>query len=62
MIKKEFYRTRKDGVNLYRVYSTENFYIRQIETNEIYDEVVDVEDAPYEYEETDVLIEEESEE
>ena len=53
MIKKEFYRTRKDEVNLYRIYSTENLYIRKIGTDEIYDEVVDVENAPYEYEETD---------
>lgn len=62
MIKREFYMTRKDGVNLYRIYSTDDLYIRKIGTDEIYDEVVDVENAPYEYEETDALIEEESEE
>lgn len=62
MIKKEYYSTRKDKVNLYRTYSTENLYIKKIGTDEIYDEVIDVENAPYEYEETDVLIEEEIEE
>lgn len=62
MIKREFYKTRKDEVNLYRIYSTDNLYIRKIGTDEIYDEVIDVENAPYEYEETNVLIEEESEE
>ena len=61
MIKKEFYKTRKDKVNLYRVYSTENLYIQKIGTDEIYDEVVDVENAPYEYEETEEKIEEELE-
>lgn len=61
MIKREFYSTRKDGINLYRTYSTDNLYIQKIGTDEIYDEAVDVENAHYEYEETDVLIEEESE-
>ena len=59
MIKREFYRTRKDGVNLYKTYSTDNLYIRKIGTYEIYDEVIDVEDAPFEYEETEKIIEEE---
>ena len=61
MLKKEFYRTRKDEVNLYRIYSTDNLYIRKIGTDEIYDEVIDVEDAPYEYEETEEIIEIEKE-
>lgn len=59
MIKKEFYKTRKDGVNLYRTYSDEGYRIKQIETGNIYDEAIDVEDAPYTYEETDMSIEEE---
>ena len=58
MIKKEFYRTRKDGVKLYKIYSTENLYIRKVNTDETYDLVVDVENAPYEYEETKDKIEE----
>lgn len=61
MIVREFYRTRKDNVNLYKIYSTDNLYIQKIGTDEIYDEVIDVEDAPYEYEETNDLIESEEE-
>lgn len=57
MIVKEFFETRFDGVNLHRTYSDENFYLRQVETGNIYSEAVDVEDAPYTYEETDELIE-----
>jgi hypothetical protein len=57
MIQREFYKTRKDGVNLYRTYSTENLYIRQIETGIEYGEAIDVENAPYTYEETDRPIE-----
>lgn len=56
MIQREFYMTRSDGVNLFRTYSDENFKIRQIETGIIYDEAIDVENAPYTYEETDILI------
>lgn len=57
MIVREFYRTRKDGVNLYRTYSDEGFYILQNETNIEYDEAIDVEGAPYTYSETDKPIE-----
>ena len=60
MIKKEFYKTRKDGINLYRTYSDEGYRIKQIETSNVYDEAIDIEDAPYTYEETDMLIEEEN--
>ena len=52
MIIKEFYRTRKDNVNLYHIYSNQQLIIRQIETGKLYDEVIDVENAPYSYEET----------
>lgn len=58
MIVREFYETRFDGVNLYRTYSDTNHYIRQIETGVVYSDAIDVEDAPYTYEETDELIEE----
>lgn len=61
MIKKEYYDTRKDGVNLYKTYSTDNLYIQKIGTNEIYDVAIDVESAPYEYEETNNQIEEDEE-
>ena len=58
MIIKEFYITRKDGVNLYRTYSDANVQIRKIGTNEIYYEAIDIEGAPYQYEETDIAIDE----
>lgn len=58
MIIKEFYRTRKDGVNLYRTYSDKEVYILQNETGAEYDEAIDVEGAPYTYSETDKPIEE----
>lgn len=57
MIVKEFYKTRKDGVHLYRTYSDEGFYIVQNETGAEYTEAVDVEGAPYTYSETDKPIE-----
>jgi hypothetical protein len=57
MIVREFYKTRKDGVNLYRTYSDSNMYIRQVETGVEYSEAIDVENAPYTYEETDKAIE-----
>lgn len=61
MLIKEFYIKRKDGVNLYRTYSDENYKIRQIETDILYDEAIDVEDSTYTYEETNIPIEEEVE-
>lgn len=57
MIVKEFYTTREDGVNLYRTYSDLNLKIRKVGTDEIYVEAVDVEDATFTYEETDIPIE-----
>lgn len=59
MIIKEYYTTRKDGVNLYKTYSDQNLYIRQVETGVEYVEAIDIENAPYTYEETDKVIEEE---
>lgn len=61
MLIKEFYIKRKDGVNLYRTYSDENYKIKQIETDVLYDEAIDVEDSIYTYEETNIPIEEEVE-
>ena len=58
MIVREFYKTREDGVNLYRTYSNENYKIRQIKTDTVYDEAIDVEEAGYTYEETEEKIEE----
>lgn len=57
MIIKEEYRTREDGVRLYRTYSDIGNYIRQVETNVIYAEAIDVEGALFTYEETEDKIE-----
>ena len=57
MIVREYHSTRKDGVNLYRTYSNEGFYILQNEAGIEYLEAVDVENAPYTYTETDKPIE-----
>ena len=56
MIIKEFYKKRSDGVNLYRTYSDSNLMIRQVETGDVYAEAIDVENAAYTYEETDMSI------
>ena len=40
MIIKEFYRQRKDGVNLYRTYSDKGLIILQNETNIEYTEAI----------------------
>ena len=52
MVVKEFYKTRFDGVNLYKSYSDKNLLIQKVGTNEIYAEAIDVENAPYTYVET----------
>ena len=57
MVIKEFYITRSDGVNLYRSYSDKGVQIRKVGTDEIYDEAIDVESAPFVYEETDQALE-----
>ena len=56
---REFYRTRKDNVNLYRTYSDEGFKIQKVGTEEVYDEAIDVENTPYTYVETSEKIESE---
>lgn len=56
MIVTDFYRTRSDGVNLHRTYSDKNMQIRKVGTDEIYDEAIDIEGAPYVYEETDIPV------
>ena len=60
MIRREYYMTRKDGVNLYRTYSDANKMILQVETGIEYSEAIDVENAPYTYVETENNIEEEA--
>ena len=63
MIKREFFKERKDGVKLYITYSDEEYMIRQVETGNIYDTAIDVENSPYSYEETNekIKVEEETE-
>ena len=57
MIVREFYKERKDGVKLYRTYSDEQYKIKQVETGNIYDEAIDIEEANYTYVETEEKIE-----
>lgn len=55
-IVKEFYKTRNDGVNLYKTYSNKGYKIHKLNTEEIYDEAIDIENAFFEYEETTEFI------
>lgn len=57
MIQRDYYLTREDGVVLYRTYSDEGYKIKQRPTGIIYDEAIDVENAPYTYTETDEKVE-----
>ena len=67
MIKTEFFMKSSDNVILVKTYSTENKYIKQVETGFEYDEAVDIGEkvgenykpTRYTYEETDKPIEEE---
>ena len=56
MIVREYFKTRNDGVRLYRTYSDESYMIKQVETGVVYDEAIDVESAPYTYIETEEKI------
>lgn len=56
MLVKEFFQTRLDGINLYRTFSDSGFFIKKINTDEIYKEAIDIEYSNYIYEETDILI------
>ena len=57
MIVREYYKTRNDGVSLYKTYSDKDVMIHKVGTEEIYTEAIDVETAPFTYEETDIPIE-----
>ena len=57
MIVKEEYKTRADGVKLFRIYSNAGKRIIQNETGIVYDEAIDVENAPYTYSESDEEVE-----
>lgn len=56
MIVREYYKTRSDGVELYRTYSNAGYLIRQEQTGAEYSEAIDVDDAPYTYTETETAI------
>lgn len=56
MIVREYYKKRKDGVKLYRTYSDSGLLIKQIETGNVYDEAIDVENNDYTYIETEIKI------
>ena len=60
MIKRDYLKTRKDGIKLYRIYSDINKYIIQQPTGIEYTEAVDVENAPYYYIESDKEIEQDN--
>lgn len=70
-----YYTTRSGGVELYRFavpntkttdkdktehWDSPQFKIRQDQTGTLYDEAIDVEDAPYTYTETDIPVEAEA--
>ena len=57
MILTEEYMTLDDGMKLYRRHSDHKVKIRQVETGYVYDEAIDVENAPYTYIETDMPLE-----
>ena len=69
MIKTEFFMKRSDNVILVKTYSTENKYIKQVETGLEYDEAIDIGEkvgenykpTKYTYEETnkEIKVEEE---
>ena len=59
MIQKQFYKTRKDGVNLYITFSDEGMMIEKKSASrrkELYRTAIDVESANFEYVETDTPI------
>ena len=56
MIVREHYKTRTDGVELYRTYSDAGYLIRQAETGAEYDEAIDIDGTSYTYTETDKLV------
>jgi hypothetical protein len=57
MIVREEYKTRADGVKLFRTYSDEGRKIIQNETGNVYTEAIDVENVPYTYTESDEDVE-----
>jgi hypothetical protein len=56
MIIKEEYKTRTDGVKLFRIYSDAGKSIIQNESGVVYTEAIDVETAPYTYSEYEAIV------
>ena len=56
MIRTDFFRTREDGVELYRTYSDKNVIIRCDQNGKEYEEAVNIESSGYTYTETDIPI------
>lgn len=61
MLRAEYYKTREDGVDLYRTYSDSDMMIRKDGTEELYIEAIDVEDSGFTYTETDMPVEDDRE-
>jgi len=59
MIKTDFFRTREDGVDLYRTYSDQGVLIHCNEDGGDYDEAVNVQNSGFTFYETDIPIESE---
>lgn len=57
MIIREICGTTSTGKKLIKTYSNTNHYIKQLPTGIIYNEAIDVENAPYTYVETNEVIE-----
>ena len=56
MIVRELYKTRKDGVALYRTYSDTGYLIKQEQTGIEYEDAIDVDGSSYTYSETTTKI------
>lgn len=61
MIKTDYFRTRDDGVRLYRTCSDNMMMIRKDGTDDLYEEAVDTENSSNRYIETDIPIEDREE-
>lgn len=56
MIVREFYATRRDGVDLYHTYSDAGYLIKQEQTGVEYEDAIDVDGSPYTYSEATTKI------
>lgn len=54
MIITEFYRTREDGIPLYKTYSDKCVKIRCVEDNSLYDDAINVRNSGCTFVETDI--------